>query len=61
MKTQRLTPSTRIFFVDPEQSPWLVFGSTIGGIKLIELDPLTGKAIAERRVHNISAALFAAG
>ena len=29
------------FFVDQEQIPWLVFGSTIGGIKLIELDPET--------------------
>lgn len=29
------------FFVDQEQTPWLVFGSTIGGIKLIQLDPLT--------------------
>ena len=33
------------FFVDPEQTPWLVFGSTIGGIKLIELDPLTLKPL----------------
>ena len=33
------------FFVDPNQTPWLVFGSTIGGIKLIELDPLTLKPL----------------
>ena len=29
------------FFVDGEKKPWLVFGSTIGGIKLIPLDPLS--------------------
>lgn len=33
------------FFVDPNQTPWLVFGSTIGGIKLVELDPLTLKPL----------------
>ena len=31
------------FFVDEENIPWLVFGSTIGGIKLIQLDPKTLK------------------
>ena len=31
------------FFVDEQDTPWLVFGSTIGGIKLIRLDPETLK------------------
>jgi arabinan endo-1,5-alpha-L-arabinosidase len=31
------------FFVDAENQPWLVFGSTIGGIKLIALNPTTLK------------------
>ena len=35
------------FFVDEENVPWLVFGSTIGGIKLIQLDPKTLKPTPE--------------
>ena len=29
------------FFVDHEGNPWLLVGSTIGGIRLVELDPFT--------------------
>ena len=33
------------FFQDEDGTPWLAFGSTIGGIKLVELDPATLKPI----------------
>lgn len=33
------------FFVDADDQPWLVFGSTIGGIKLVKLDPVTLKPL----------------
>jgi arabinan endo-1,5-alpha-L-arabinosidase len=33
-------------FVDQDETPYLVLGSTIGGIKLIELDPRTLKPLA---------------
>lgn len=35
------------FFVDEDDKPWLVFGSTIGGIKLIALDKETLKPKSE--------------
>jgi arabinan endo-1,5-alpha-L-arabinosidase len=35
------------FFLDEDGRPWLAFGSTIGGIKLVELDPDTLEPISD--------------
>ena len=35
------------FFADVDETPWLVFGSTIGGIKLVQLDPESLKPLPE--------------
>ena len=42
------------FFVDQENTPWLVFGSTIGGIKLVELNPLNLKPVADATYHTVA-------
>ena len=41
------------FYVDND-TPWLVFGSTIGGIKLIELDPKTLKPVDDAKFHTLA-------
>lgn len=42
--------------LDEKGDPWLVFGSFWGGIKLVKLDPTTGKLIKpDTRIHALAA------
>jgi arabinan endo-1,5-alpha-L-arabinosidase len=42
------------FFRDPDGTPWLVFGSTIGGIKLVQLDPRSLKPLADPKFFTLA-------
>ena len=44
------------FFVDADGTPWLAFGSTLGGIKLAQLDPNTLKPLTAPATFTILAA-----
>lgn len=50
------------FAVDAKGSPWLAFGSFWSGIKLIRLDPQTGKPISgDRKIYSLAARKRPAG